>query len=46
MKTTFIRRYRTLVNNVSNESRAGEKGEGIEQLVNLDGSNFSFSTEW
>jgi len=34
MKTTVISRERTLVNNVPNESRAGEKSEGVEQLVN------------
>lgn len=44
MKTTVIRRQRTLVNNVPNESRASEKSEGIEQLVNLDETDLSAST--
>jgi len=34
MKASVIRRNRTLVNNVPNESRASKKSEGIEQLVN------------
>ena len=46
METTLIRRKRTLVNNVPNESRASEKSEGIEQLVNLNETSLSASTKW
>lgn len=46
METTVIRRKCTLVDNVPNESRAREKSERIEQLVNLNETNLSASTKW
>ena len=45
MKTTGISRERTLVNNVPNKSRAREKSEWVEQLVNLQETKLSKSNE-
>jgi hypothetical protein len=46
METTGFRRERTLINNVPNKSRARQKSEGIEQLVDLYKTNLSASTKW